>query len=155
MRFHRLVLLALAAPIVAVAMVLWFFLPGSIGGMSYTPSQFDHQALLRPLYWTAHDVTIRGYLISVPCQSHRCLRMALVDNPATSGVTRTRLEPLSDVLLATQRESGWHALLRHIIPQFVSAPIVPRDFNRQVTISGKLLPSYAPGQVPEVQPNSL
>jgi hypothetical protein len=155
MRFHRLVFLALAAPIVAVALVLWFFLPGSIGGMTYTPSQFDHQAFLRPLYWTAHDVTIRGYLVSVPCQNHRCLRLVLADNRPPSAVRHVRLDPLNDVLLGTQSESGWHAMLRHIFPQFVSAPIVLHDINRQLTVTGRLLSNYAPGQVPEVQPNSL
>ena len=157
MRVHRLVLLALAAPILAVGVVLWFLLPGSVAGLTYAPGQFDREVVLRPLYWTSHDVTLRGYVRAALCPGEPCPPRAVTlgNNPIASGSPTVAADPTQDVFLLPQRESGWHSLLRNALPQYVSSPVSPRDAGRTVTITGRLVAGYSPGQVPIVQPNAL
>lgn len=157
MRLHHTVLLALAAPIFAVGVVLWFLLPGSVAGLTYTPTQFDQDATLRPVYWTGHDVTLRGYLHQrSTCSGSSCL-LALImsDAPETSSRHPGQADPSHDVEMLPQRESGFHSVMRRLLPQIVSSPIGARDVGKRVTVTGRLVAGYAPGQVPVIRPNSL
>lgn len=157
MRLHRLVLLALAAPILGVAAVLWFLLPGSVAGLAYSPAQFDREAVLRPLYWSEHDVTLRGYARQPACSRSPCpVSVVLGDDPAEAKDKSEAANPTQDVVLLPQRESGWHSLLRHAVPQLMAAPVGPAaSSGRRITVTGRLVAGYSPGQVPVIQPNPL
>jgi hypothetical protein len=155
MRYYRLVLLLLAAPLIGVSVVLWFFLPGSVAGITYTPSQFNRQAQLQPLYWPAHSVTITGYIRSVPCRHGACTTMVLSDTPLGSWASDTPPDPTRDIILLPQRESKWHSVLRHILPQVVAAPLTATGGSRRVTITGSLRAGFSPGEVPALQPVTL
>jgi len=156
MHLHRLVLFALAAPILAVGVVLWLFLPGSIGGITYTPSEFNRQAQLEAWYWTDHDVTVRGYARVVPCHEacSRSSELVLSDaRPSPSGSATP--DPARDIIVLPQTESWWHAALRKVLPQIVGAPLETADAGRVVTVSGRLRLGFTPGEIPIMQPSSL
>ncbi len=156
MRSHHVVLLALAAPILGVGIVLWFLLPGSVSGLTYTPAQFDKDAILRPAYWTQHDVTISGFVRKAPCTRKSCtVELILGNTPARSGNGADVPDPGKDVLLEPQGESGWHHFLRKLVPGLVSSPVGPGDFGHHVTVTGRLASGYLPGRVPIILPNAL
>lgn len=149
---HRLVLLALVLPMVAIGVVIWLLLPGSAGGMAMTPSQFAREAVLQPGYWQAHDATVRGYLASAPCPGPLCGRMLLSDTPAKGS------EAAWQVVVLPQREPGWHGMLRRFLPGLSSplrASSVPAGGRENVTFAGRLVPSGRAGQGPEMQPEPL
>lgn len=156
MRVHHIVLLALAAPIIGVGVVVWFLLPGSVAGLTFTPSQFDQDATLRPTYWFAHDVTLRGFVRALPCSGRVCSReLVLSDSPDDATEQGIPPDPLRDVVLLPQGESGWHSFLRGMLPHLVSRPIGTADEGQRVTVTGRLLSGFSPGIVPRVRPNSL
>jgi hypothetical protein len=155
MRVHHVVLLMLVAPVLAVGVVIWFLLPGSIAGYTYSPSQFNKQVQLRPTYWTGHDVTIRGYLISYDCRPGGCLKLVVRDNPPPYKNGGAQVDPLNDVVFLPQHESRWHTMLRDLLPHLLAAPIVQGNNKSKVTITGRLTPDYSPGQVPTIRPNDL
>jgi hypothetical protein len=155
MRFHHVVLLFLLAPIVGIGIVLWFFLPGSVSGFTYMPSEYNHQAQLRPVYWTGHDATVRGYVHPYKCRLDGCFVIVLGDTPVPYQDEGTAPNALRDVVLLPQHESGWHAALRRLFPHLLSAPILQGTGNRQLTVTGRLTPSFKPGEVPYFRPNDL
>jgi hypothetical protein len=152
---HRIVLLALAAPIVAVGAVLWFLLPGSIAGITYTPRQFNREAHLQPTYWSHHRATIRGYVYR-GCTQPICPEWLLLDQPLPKGRAVTRAEALLGVRVLPQDESGWHTSLRKIAPGLLTAPfpngIVP---GQRLTITGTLQSGYTGTGMPVIVPDGL
>jgi hypothetical protein len=156
MKAHHVVLFALAAPIIGVGIVVWFLLPGSVSGLTYAPSQFDQDAILRPTYWPGLEVTLHGYVRMMPCSRQPCSTdLILSDTLNRPGRSLGAPDPARDVVLLPQRESGWHAFLRRVVPQLVSSPLGPADQGRSVTVTGRLVSGYSPGRVPVIQPDSL
>jgi hypothetical protein len=148
-------LFLLAAPIIGVGMVLWFMLPGSVAGLTYTPVEFNHEATLRPQYWSGHDATIRGYLRTVPCKRHGCPLMVLSDSAAAGHAAAAMPDPTRDLILLPQGESGWHSMLRGLLPRFLASPLNARTGPRKITVTARLVPGLLPGQVPTMRPNVL
>jgi hypothetical protein len=154
-RIHHVVLFMLAAPIIGVGLVLWFLLPGSVAGYTYTPSQFNSEATLRPAYWSTHDATVSGYLRDVPCAQAGCPIMVLSDAPRTGRAARAMPDPAHDVELLVQSESGWHGFLRRLLPRFLTKPLTPGADAGKITVTARLVPGLRPGQVPVMRPATL
>ena len=93
---HRLVLLGLLAPIVALGVVFWLLLPGGAASASFSPGQFSRAAQLDPQTWAHREVSLRGYLAAwcsdrhgYPARNSRCRVSAcgcwlLLDSPDTT-----------------------------------------------------------------------
>jgi hypothetical protein len=151
---HRIVLLALIAPILAVGVVLWFLLPGSIAGLTYTPSQYNREAHLQPVYWSQHRATVRGYLWG------RCIMASgpmcfLIDSPRQgSGTVPPQI--LQGIRVLPQAESGWHAVLRRLAPGLLTAPFpTGAKPGQRVTITGTLQSGYTGTGTPVLVPAAL
>ena len=156
MRAHHIVLIALAAPILGVAVVLWFLLPGSVAGLTYSPSQFSQDATLRPTYWTGHDVTLRGYIQPMACLKKPCPDYVILgDKPRGQSLRAGTADPAQNVILLAQGESGLHSFLRRLVPMLVKSPIGSADSSSSVTVTGRLVAGYAAGRVPVIRPNPL
>jgi hypothetical protein len=149
---YRLVLFLLLAPILLVGVVAWFLLPGSIGGIHYRPSVFTQQAALQPSYWQHHSATVVGYdaggrcMVPLPCPG-----FFLADAPGGgAGSSATRL------WVASQRESGWHALLHKLFPGQVTAPL-PQGLHtgQQIRVSGRMQTILNGGKIMVLLPNDL
>ncbi len=155
-RRQRLVLLALAAPLVAIGITLWFFLPGSVAGLSYTPGQFSREARLRPLYWSGHAVTLRGDLTSLQCGAGHRPILILSDARLAARVAATCEIPDGSIRILPQHESSLHAALRHVLPGMVSAPLTASSGHGQmIRIAGTLQAGYNGFAAPTVRPADL
>ncbi|MDB5076182.1 MAG: hypothetical protein JWO42_2361 [Chloroflexi bacterium] len=155
MRVHHVVLLMLFLPILGVGILIWFLLPGSIAGYTYTPSQFNKQVQLRPTYWTSHDVTIRGYVRSYDCSPGGCVKLVMADAPQPVTNKGTAVDTLNEVVLLPQHEASWYAFLHAALPRFLAAPLVKGNNTKKVTITGRLTSDFSPGQAPTIRPNDL
>lgn len=152
---HRLVLLALLTPILAVGVVLWFLLPGSVAGMSYSPSQFNREAHLQPTYWSSHRATLIGYLYP-GCPTGECRSWLLLDAPRPAGGHRGAERPEQGVLIAMQGESGWHHLFRQLAPGLLARPFPGGTRTGQrVSITGTLQGGYTGSGLPVLVPADL
>jgi hypothetical protein len=155
-RRQRLVLLALAAPLVAIGITLWFFLPGSVAGLSYTPGEFSREARLRPLYWSGHTATLRGALTSLQCAGGRGPILILSDTRLTSGMAATCEIPDGSIIILPQHESSLHAALRHALPGLFAAPLTSSSGHGQmIRFAGTLQPRYNSFDAPVVRPADL
>jgi hypothetical protein len=154
-RIHHVVLFMLAAPIIGVGLVLWFLLPGSVSGFTYTPTEFNHEATLRPVYWAGHDATIRGYLRTVSCAYANCPIMVLSDAASTGPAARAMPDPSRDIVLLSQPESGWHAFLHRLLPHFLSTPLSASSSPGKITVTARLLSGLRAGQAPTMRPTGL
>ena len=152
----RLVLLGLLAPIIGLGLILWFFLPGGVAGVTYTPSAYTQQVQLKPLAWQQRTVTVRGYLgWSCATPATTCPRtLWLNDTPLPPGARPTRI-PAGVVLVWPQAESGWHAALRSILPG-LTMPFPNGDtWGQRVSITGSLASAPGPSMPVALQPHTL
>jgi hypothetical protein len=149
---YRLVLFLLLLPLLLLGIVVWFLLPGSVGGLTYTPTVYVYQAALQPAYWQSHSATVRGYSTPIGCQmSLPCPGFYLVATPQFGGH-----QAGARLWVAPQPESGWHAFLRKLLPGQITRPL-PQGLQagEQVRVSGRLLQIADHGSVLVLAPNSL
>ena len=146
MTIHRLVLLLLLLPIVCIGAVFWFLLPGSVGGIAYSPGEISRRAQLTSDYWQGRQVTIAGYVLT-RCTAGDCAGGVAVGDRAGTERAAVRILP--------QPESGWHRLLRNALPGLAAPFPEGAVAGSRVTITGTIrrLPNGRQSLV--LAPNSL
>ena len=158
---HRLVLLALLGPIIALVFVFWLLLPGGVASMSYTPSQFSQAVQVQPSGWQQRVVSVRGYLArGCAGASHGgsatgCTLWLLVDSPAGQALSARQAQAVSALQIAPQAESSFHAFARRIIPGLANPFPRGAQPGRQVTIIGSLLRLTSSAGIPVFVPKGL
>lgn len=141
---HRLVLLALLVPIIALVCVFWLLLPGGVASMSYTPSQFSQAVQVQPSGWQQRVVSVRGYLARGCAGAGHggtttgCTLWLLVDSPIGQALSARQAQAVSALQVAPQAESSFHAFARRIIPGLGSPFPRGAQPGQQVTIIGSL-----------------
>lgn len=152
----RLVLLGLLAPIIGLGAILWFFLPGSVAGVTYVPSAFAQQVQLKASAWQNRTVTVRGYLVwtcATPATS--CPHGLWLSDRPLPRPARPRDIPAGSVLVRPQDESGWHTALRHVLPG-LTVPFPAGDWwDRHISITGSLVGTHGPSDPVALQPHTL
>ena len=155
---HRLVLLGLLAPIVALGVVFWLLLPGGVASASFSPGQFSRAAQLDPQTWAHREVSLRGYL-AVWCRDslgflpqHARCGWLLLDSAVAGSVSTP---PPGAIYLLPQGESGWHQLLRRIFPGLVEPFPAGRHAGDELTIAVTLGGPNAQGGTIAVVPKEL
>ena len=161
---HRLVLLGLLAPIIALGVVFWLFLPGGIASLTYSPGEFSRAAQLSPSTWQNRSVSIRGYLISncgngrgdpAPSGSGGCGQWLLADRPIRGAESIQQTIANGALRVLPQYESGWHAILRRIIPGLAAPFPSGIRAGERVTVTGHLQTTHLQDGVPTFVPKDL
>jgi hypothetical protein len=145
------------APIVAISVVLWFLLPGSVAGLTYTPNQYFREAHLQPEYWSTHRATVRGYVyLSPSCGVDTCPSWILLDEPLPRDKRIAAQRLTSGVIVLAQHESKWHRVLRDCTPGLLAKPF-PADIQpgRRVSVTGRLRTGYTGIGTPVLLPDDL
>jgi hypothetical protein len=158
---HRVVLLALVLPIIALIVVFWLLLPGGLASMSYSPSQFSEAVQVQPGQWQGREVAVRGYVARGCPASARgapmaaCTLWLLVDQPAATALDARQAQAQGALEIAPQQESGLHAFLRRLVPGLATP--FPRGIRpgRQVTLTGSLQQMRSPEGIPVFAPKGL
>jgi hypothetical protein len=153
----RLVLLGLLAPVIGLGAVLWFFLPGGVAGLTYTPSAYTRQVQLRPLAWQNRTVTVRGYLAwTCPTSAAAtCARALWLSDTPLARPLSPRAIPSGSVRVRPQAEASWHAALRHIFPGFTTPFPTGDAWGRRINVTGSLAGIPGPASPVTLEPRSL
>lgn len=152
----RIVLFGLLAPIIALSVVLWFFLPGGLASRTYTPSAYAQQVHLAPLAWRNRAVTVRGYAVwSCDTPVQVCPGgLWLTDRPLPRPLRFSDI-PRESVQVLPQAEAGWHAALRRVLPGLENPFPAGVTWDQRVDLTGSLAAIAGPSRTVMLRPRTL
>ena len=155
---HRLVLLGLSIPLVALGVVLWLLLPGGVAGTAYSPREYSQAVQVQPAEWSGRQVAVKGYITHMcvgTVQHENCSQWVLLDQPKNDSITVSMAVALGALQIEPQSESAVHAFLRHILTGLGRPFPEGLSIGNETTVTGTIKDALTSTGVPIFAPKGL